>query len=103
MRLLRATLDSMTATDAAKSEARKMRGKAPAVPPPPPPPSASAVAAFTSSHALSEDRQRCLKCFCSATKATMKEWWSTPCPELYNVDGVIKSPKVGERIHIAGA
>eukprot|EP00959_Pyramimonas_sp_CCMP1952_P370521 7760149-Pyramimonas_sp.AAC.1 len=33
----------------------------------------------------------------------MKAWWTTQCPELYNVDGVIKSPKVGERIHIAGA
>eukprot|EP00959_Pyramimonas_sp_CCMP1952_P397626 8331970-Pyramimonas_sp.AAC.1 len=61
MRLLRATLDSTAAMEAAETEARNMRGKAPAVPPRPPPPSASAVAASLSGHVLSEDRQRCLK------------------------------------------
>ena len=74
-----------------------------AIPPPPPPPSAAAVAALTSTHVLSDDKQRCLKCFGSATKATMKEWWSTPCPTLFNVDGILKSPKQGERIHVMGA
>ena len=78
------------------------RSAAAAPPPPPPPPSAAAVSSLLSPHVLSEDKQRCLKCFSSATKACMKAWWPTPCPQLYNVNGIIMSPKRGDRIHIMG-
>ena len=96
LRLLRAALDSMGA------EGKKRGRVAPGVPPPPLPPAAAAVSSLLSTHSLSDCKQKCLRCFSSATKATMKQWWATDCFPLFNVDGLIMSPKIGARVHVMG-
>jgi hypothetical protein len=61
LRLLRAALDSMKATEEAEREVRT-RGRV-AQDRPPPPPSAAAVSSLLSPHSLSECKQKCSRCF----------------------------------------
>ena len=93
MRLLRAGLDSMRASQMEEIEAKKRAREVPPPPPPPPPPCAAAASALMSRHRLAECRRRCLRCHGSATLATADEFRASDCPELYNVDGVILTPK----------
>jgi hypothetical protein len=89
MRILQSTIETL----AVEQEHEKSLGRKAARRVQPRPPAPSVCAMFSSQHALcGSSAAKCSRCKGTATKAKRKDWLTSSCFELINVDGAFFDP-----------